>query len=194
MEMFKKIWPLMLVCLVIAVIGEYTDLFDRESASGQIVTEMIVSYEETKSDEKEESLRESEPVLPADDILTIYNSEDLANLLALKDPMDPSVAEFAEKYDGRTIEFDAAIMFINNHDDYKTRYDIMFYGGDYSETVVAGPSFKFVDVGVHDLGVHDLYLPGYVCAGQNIHIVAEVEKYDSNSGLFILDPVSISDR
>ncbi len=126
--------------------------------------------------------------------LTIENCEELASLLTLKDPFDASVAKFAEDYKGATIEFDACIAAMSNHGDYKTRYDILIYAGDYSETTVSGPSFQFVDVGVFDLGVDGLDLPSYISAGKNVHIIAEVGEFNPNSGLFELDPVSVTER
>lgn len=123
--------------------------------------------------------------------LTVDNCEDLKKILQLKDPADPIIKEFADKYKGKIIEFDGNITFINNHGNYKTRYDIGISQGDYNETQQSGPSFQFSDVGVYDLGIKELYLPDFVKTGSNIHIIAKVEEYNSKSQLFKLNPISI---
>ena len=50
-----------------------------------------------------------------------------------------------------------------------------------------GPYFKFQNVNYSDLNT-DL---DSVTVGLNVHITAEVEKYDSVSGLFYLKPISV---
>lgn len=130
----------------------------------------------------------------ADEVLTVENCEELAVILELKNEFDERIQDFAAKYAGRTIEFDGNIAYINNHGSYKTRYDLLIYAGDYSETSISGPNFQFSDVGVRDLGLSGLELPFFVRMGTNIHIVAEVEKFNDNSGLFMLDPISIEER
>lgn len=127
-------------------------------------------------------------------IFTVENNDDLAAVLLTKNEFDPIIKEFVEKYIGKTIEFNGNIISINNHNNYKTRYDILILAGDYSKTHVVGPNFQLSDVGVSDLGIKDLYLPKFVSAGNNIHIIAKVEKYDEKSGLFKLDPISIKAR
>lgn len=192
-ETLKKLWPLIaifVVGLAILLVNEKTGFLDEKSESEPTEHISIVATEET------EPVAETEDGATNDitDVLTVENCEDLAKLLTLKDPFDPSVTEFAEKYKGCIIEFDGCVAYLSNHGDYKTRYDILLYGCDYSETSVSGPSFQFEDVGVYDLGINDLYLPDYICAGRNVHIVAEVDGFDPNTGLFKLDPVSITDR
>lgn len=126
--------------------------------------------------------------------LTVENCEELAAILSVKNEFDQSIKDFAANHKGEIIEFDGNIAYIANHGSYNTRYDILVYGGDYSETSVSGPSFQFEDVGVIDLGLSGLFLPDFVKAGSNIHIVAEVEGYNEMSGLFELDTISIAER
>ena len=155
---------------------------------------------ETKSDEDtketEASVVETEPSgetkEPVEEILTVENCPDLNTLLSLKDPFDSFVKEFATKYKGCTIEFDGNIAYLNNHGSYKTRYDILVYAGDHSETSAMGPSFQFVDVNIFDLNLADD--TDDIGMGDNIHIVAKVGKYSENSGLFELDPISTQMR
>ncbi|MEW9122697.1 MAG: DUF4839 domain-containing protein [Thermotaleaceae bacterium] len=127
-------------------------------------------------------------------ILTVNNNEELAAVLAVKDPSDPIVGEFAKKYAGKTIEFDGNIADMMQNRDYKTRYDILIYAGDYSETTAIGPSFKFEDVNVSDLKLTGSDIPENIGMGQNLHITAVVKKYNEDSGLFMLKPVSTKIR
>lgn len=126
--------------------------------------------------------------------MTVKTSSDLANLLSIRDPLDPFVKEFARKYKGKTIEFDGNIAFMSNHGSYKTRYDILIYAGDYSETTALGPSFQFVDVNIHDLNLVGNNIPDSLHTGHNLHIVAKVVGYNESSGLFELKPISTKVR
>ena len=78
------------------------------------------------------------------------------------------------------------------HENYKTRYDILVYASDFSYDSVRGPSFKFENVNTSDLDT--LYLESQIEVGKNVRIVAKVDEFDSNSGLFYLDPVSVTER
>lgn len=137
------------------------------------------------NDESEESKKE---------ILTVNSNEDLAALLAVKDTSDPIVGEFAKKYAGRTIEFDGNIVNMMQHEDYKTRYDILIFAGDYSETTFSGPNFKFEDVSVLELNLTGSEIPENIGLGQNLHITAVVEEYNETSDLFFLKPISTEIR
>jgi hypothetical protein len=128
-------------------------------------------------------------------ILTVKNNADLAAVLAVKDEFDPIVGEFAKKYAGKTIEFDGNIADMMPHGNYKTRYDILIYPGDYNETTAIGPSFQFKDVNVvYDLKLTGSNIPETIGRGQNLHITAVVEEYNENNGLFFLKPVSTEIR
>ncbi len=130
-----------------------------------------------------------------EETLTATNNAELAYILAASDPGDPAIAAFAAKYQGRTIEFDGNIAYMNNHDGYETRFDLLIYAGDFSTTSAIGPNFQFRDINiVSDLQLTGANSPDLIGAGQNLHIVARVEAYEPNSQLFILEPVSTSVR
>ncbi len=116
------------------------------------------------------------------------------SLMLFKEKQNQSVGEFAKKYSGRTIEFDGNIAYMMKHEDFKTRFDILIYVGDYSETTAVGPSFKFEDVNISDLHLTGSKIPEYIEEGQNYHIIAKVEKYDEKSELFFLEPISTEIR
>ena len=103
-----------------------------------------------------------------------------------KAEIDESYSEFASKYKERVIEFDGQIADCTHHENYNTRFDYLITAIDDSNHQV-GPYFKFQNVNYSDLNT-DL---DSVTVGLNVHITAEVEKYDSVSGLFYLKPISV---
>lgn len=129
----------------------------------------------------------------AEEILTAATNADLAALLAGPD-CGGAVESFASTYAGRTIEFDGSIAAMNNHGDYDTRFDILVVPGDGGQSTV-GPNFQFRDVNiVSDLRLTGSNIPDTIGVGQNLHVIAQVEGYDSNSCLFLLKPVSTGIR
>lgn len=129
------------------------------------------------------------------DILTVENCPELAAMLELKADLDPSYGKFAETYKNRIIEFDGCITYLTNHEEYNTRYDLLISAGNYvnEDTANPGPTFKFIDVGVYELG-DGLKLSDFVKIGSNIRIQAKVKKYNSDTGIFELDPVLVNAR
>ena len=90
-----------------------------------------------------ETIIDDQPLL-----LTVENSEEFAEFISGKSEGDPFIKEFVSKNIGNTIVFEGNIAYMNNHGNYDTRYDILIYTGDYSETSFSGPIFKFEDVNV----------------------------------------------
>lgn len=156
------------------------DTSQNEEKTGEESTEKIKNTEENKDNTEE--------------VLNVNNCEELAALLSLKDEFDPSIAEFASKYQGRTIEFDGNVAYVSPHEGYNTRFDYLIYAGDYSESEVSGPSFQFEDVNYYDLHLEGDNVPDTFDVGLNIHVVAKIIEYDSESGLFKLEPVAITMR
>jgi len=142
-------------------------------------------------------------------ILTVENNEDLAALLTLKNSSDPSVKAFAAKYAGRTIEFNGNIasminfadeesnsnqIYTINYKDVDTRYDLLIYAGDYSETSAYGPNLKFAKVNMSDLHLTGNNIPDSIGRGQNLRITAKVQEYNEIQDLFLLQPISLEIR
>ncbi|MCI7499935.1 MAG: DUF4839 domain-containing protein, partial [Oscillospiraceae bacterium] len=124
------------------------------------------------------------------DNLTIENCPELASMLSNKADIDDTYSSFATKYKGRIIEFDGRIDYCTKYENYNTRFDYLVSAGDYDPDHQIGPSFKFENVNYYDLNT-DL---DTVSVGLNVHIIAEVKSFDRNSGLFYLDPVSVTGR
>ncbi len=122
--------------------------------------------------------------------LTVDNCPELSAMLSNKADMDSSYANFATKYQGKMIEFDGSTDYCTSHEGQKTRFDYLLSAGDFNPEHVAGPSFKFDNVSYYDLNT-DMDSVG---VGLNVHIIATVESYDSNTGLFYLKPVSVTKR
>lgn len=161
--------------------------------------EVIIKYHtlkkvDTKSAADSEAKGDSNVEKPTVEILTVGNCKDLAEILSKKDEFDPLIKEFAQKYAGRTIEFDGNTASVQQHGNYKTRFDYLISPGDYSETTVSGPSFQFRDVNYSDLHLTGDNVPDTFRVGLNIHIIATVGQYNETSGLFQLKPVSIKMR
>lgn len=144
------------------------------------------SNKKTDTESKEEKDTESE----AKENLTVDNCPELAAMLSNKAEIDPSYSDFAAKYKERTIEFDGRIDYCTHYENYDTRFDYLVSAGDYDPDHQIGPSFKFENVSYYDLHT-DM---DTVSVGWNVHIIAKVESFDANSGLFYLDPVSVTKR
>jgi hypothetical protein len=165
----------------------------------EATTRIVVSYHSfpPEDDEVEEELsRTPTPADVAPVTQTVENNAELASLLALMDYCSPAIADFATKFKGQSIQFDATIKAMNKHGSYDTRYDILIGAGDYSPTAGTGPAFQFEDENiVSDLGLTGPNIPDPLGVGQNLRVTAIVEDYDANGGcLFHLDPVSTEIR
>lgn len=124
-----------------------------------------------------------------DEPITVKNNQEFASI-AKVDYCSDEVAAFASKYAGRTVEFDGSISAMNNHNDYKTRYDILISMGTKGSEATLGPAFQFNNVGMYDLHLigDD---SGTVGVDDRMHIVAEVGDFSAQHGcLFQLDPIS----
>jgi hypothetical protein len=129
-----------------------------------------------------------------DVVLTPESSPELAALLAVTDYCAPDAAAFAAAHGGETIAFPEYVGGIGPHDGATTRYDILLGAGDFSETSAPGPSFQFRDVNTtSDLG-WVVAAPDAIGAGTNLNITAVIDRYEENSCLFLLDPVTTSVR
>lgn len=146
--------------------------------------------------EKEPAQQQKPQQADSNGIITAANNPEFAALLGVKDPFDSSVAAFAEKYKGRTIEFDGNIAG-NIPNDKHPRYlfdDTLVYAGDYSTESVNGPSFRFEGITWSDFHDGSVGIPAFVREGQNVHIKATVDKYNPDNGIFKLDLVEMTER
>ena len=152
-------------------------------------TEVIIRYHAFPEKESEVTEQKTEENTKQED--TIENNDQNSKG---EDKIDEVYANFANKYSGRTIEFDGRIDYVSKHGDYDTRYDILVGAGDYDPNHVIGPSFQFENVNYYDLGLDTLLLEEKIKVGKNVRIVAKVVEFNSDNTLFYLDPVSVIDR
>lgn len=149
-------------------------------------TETTSEPNKTDSTSKPEPSEADSPT----DNLTIDNCPELAAILSNKAEIDESYSSFASKYKGKIIEFDGRIDYCTKHGNYNTRFDYLVSAGDYDPNHQIGPTFKFEDVNYYDLNTN----LDTVSVGLNVRITAKVVSFDSNSGLFYLEPVSVKGR
>lgn len=148
----------------------------------------------SEASQTEPSLSESSAPAPTEvpaQVLTAENCPALAALLQLSDPLDPTVGEFASAYYGDTIEFDGCISNLMHHGNYDTRFDVLIGAGDYDPNSARGPQFHLTDVNFYDMNVTG---GDSVYTGLNVRVTAEVGEYNSMSGLFELEIVSMEIR
>ncbi len=126
--------------------------------------------------------------------LTVANSEELAALLAVGDYCDESIERFANRYTGRTIAFDGSIANMATRADYDTRYDILLGAGDDGAKTGLGPAFRFEDVNVLELNLIGANMPDRVGVGDKFRFIVEVDEFDSDSCIFVVEPVSTEGR
>ena len=98
---------------------------------------------------------------------------------------------FAAAYSGRTIEFDGNIAYMASHNGAKTRFDVLIYAGDYSETSAKGPNMQYKDVNYRDMGASGI---DSVQMGLNVRIRAKVGSYNSSTDILSLTPISMTAR
>ncbi|WP_308652990.1 DUF4839 domain-containing protein [uncultured Anaerococcus sp.] len=125
-------------------------------------------------------------------VTTVNNNEDFRKLLSLKNEFDPFIAEFSEKYYGKTVEFDGNIGNIQNYSSmggkiYKTRFNVLITSGDFDPDSASGPYFRFTNIS-------GTQLPNITSSGYPVKIKAKVGLYYEQNGLFELNPISIETR
>jgi uncharacterized lipoprotein YehR (DUF1307 family) len=147
-----------------------------------------------KPNAEKPKVEKSKEVKPKVENLTVDNCKELAEILSTKDESSPLFKEFAQKYAGRTIEFDGNTAYVSKHGNYETRFDYLIFAGDYSTTTFSGPEFQFRNVNYYDLHLTGDNIPDPFGVGLNIRIIATVVEYDENPGLILLKPVSIKMR
>lgn len=173
--------------------------------------EIVISYHtfpsEDSGDDTGDAPQAADPVASEtdDEILTVDNCSELAEMLAINADRDPAYSKFAREYRGKTIEFDGSIDYKENHSSYNPfngtsavseyEYDILVSYGDYSADHQTGPTIKIENVSSRKLG-YDVSksLPDFMAVGSNVRIRARVGGYDTDTGLFTMYLESITAR
>lgn len=155
------------------------DSESNSSDSSQSETSMM------SSEVTEDTTNSSDTTADSNEVITIDNNTDFAEIMSIKGDNDPKFDEFAKKYMYKTIEFDGNIIFFQKHPNKKTRYDVMFMGGNYidADTFNPGPTFRVQDVGMYELA-KDSSAPEYIKVGLNGHYKFKIVGYRSDSAIF----------
>lgn len=185
------------VALILAIVG-IASLFQGDddapatTAAPSTSTSSDIQSEaasEPPSEEPEGTATESDE---PDEVITAKNNDDFAALL-VGGECDKAVKGFAGENADRTIEFDGGIADMAPHGSYDTRYDILVTPGNKGPNAIVGPYFKFEDVNAGDLNFTGS-VPNRFGTGDLIHVVADVEEYDPQTCLLLLEPVSTEFR
>lgn len=184
---------------------------DIEDENGGKVNESSV-VSSTNSEDNASSVSESEivsiPTEPSEPVvsepeivstpnetestITVDNCAELQNLIYLDSQTDQAaIKSFAEKYKGKTLELEMLTAFVQNHGNYKTRFDYLLYAVQNGSAMLAGPAFMFEDVNYFDLNLTGSNIPDSFGTGIHCRVKAKIEGYDSASQWILLDPVSI---
>ena len=167
---------------------------DKEDITSDVKDE---AYEGASKQAKVKSVRVSgsDVTFVLDRMLTITadNNDEFAHILQLGDTSDESISRFAERYEGKLIEFDGCIAYMDHHGNTKTRYDILIYAMDYDPDGAIGPNFVYYDVAVTSLDWRGTISDG-IHTGMNLHFIARVDSFNSFSEVFRLKPVELSLR
>ena len=117
--------------------------------------------------------------------ITAKNNKDFAKLISSQN--DKVSKAFYKKYKGEKIKFKGSIDYIDKYKDYDTRYTVLASAWDYSADSQKGPTFKFENVGVYELGKG-------IYTGANVTIKATVDGYNEDTGIIYLNSIEIKKR
>ena len=198
--------------LIAVIIGVYSDKSTTVSTPSSTQTSSTVEKSVEKTSESfstsssstpasssststSSSSTESSSTSPAQsDVITTENNEEFKALLQTDD--SSTITNFIQKYKGQIIEFDGHIADITHYKNYKTKFDILIYGGNYlgTEQAPSGPNFKFVNITTVSNAAFNSFNGENISKGQNIHIKAQIGNYNSTQELVYLSPIEVSPR
>ncbi|WP_449161404.1 DUF4839 domain-containing protein [Streptococcus sp.] len=141
------------------------------------------------------SSTESSSTSPAQSaVITTENNEEFKALLQTDD--SSTITNFIQKYKGQIIEFDGHIADIAHYKNYKTKFDMLIYGGNYlgAEQAPSGPNFKFVNITTVSNAAFNSFNGENISKGQSVHIKAQIGNYNSTQDLVYLSPIEVSPR
>lgn len=165
---------------------------DKDTKKNSSSSKTSSSSSTTSSNSSQASSNTSDTPTPSEtQVINPDNNPEFASILKTEDPA--AISDFVQKYKGKVVEFNGYVAYFNPHGNYKTRYDILIYAGDYPGPDLAspGPAFQFNDVA--PTSVFRNFSGDGIGIGQNIHIKATIREF-SKGELFILDPIEVTER
>lgn len=173
-----------------SIVEKSVEKTNEVSSTSQSSTSISSSSTSTSS-----SSTESSSTSPAQSaVITTENNEEFKALLQTDD--SSTITNFIQKYKGQIIEFDGHIADIAHYKNYKTKFDMLIYGGNYlgAEQAPSGPNFKFVNITTVSNSAFNSFNGENISKGQNVHIKAQIGNYNSTQDLVYLSPIEISPR
>lgn len=173
-----------------SIVEKSVEKTNEASSTSQSSTSISSSSTSTSS-----SSTESSSTSPAQSaVITTENNEEFKALLQTDD--SSTITNFIQKYKGQIIEFDGHIADIAHYKNYKTKFDMLIYGGNYlgAEQAPSGPNFKFVNITTVSNAAFNSFNSENISKGQNVHIKAQIGNYNSTQDLIYLSPIEISPR
>lgn len=173
-----------------SIVEKSVEKTNEASSTSQSSTSISSSSTSTSS-----SSTESSSTSPAQSaVITTENNEEFKALLQTDD--SSAITNFIQKYKGQVIEFDGHIADIAHYKNYKTKFDMLIYGGNYlgAEQAPSGPNFKFVNITTVSNAAFNSFNGENISKGQNVHIKAQIGNYNSTQDLVYLSPIEVSPR
>ena len=173
-----------------SIVEKSVEKTNEVSSTSQSSTSISSSSTSTSS-----SSTESSSTSPAQSaVITTENNEEFKALLQTDD--SSTITNFIQKYKGQIIEFDGHIADIAHYKNYKTKFDMLIYGGNYlgAEQAPSGPNFKFVNITTVSNAAFNSFNGENISKGQNVHIKAQIGNYNSTQDLVYLSPIEVSPR
>ena len=173
-----------------SIVEKSVEKTNEVSSTSQSSTSISSSSTSTSS-----SSTESSSTSPAQSaVITTENNEEFKALLQTDD--SSTITNFIQKYKGQIIEFDGHIADIAHYKNYKTKFDMLIYGGNYlgAEQAPSGPNFKFVNITTVSNSAFNSFNGENISKGQNVHIKAQIGNYNSTQDLVYLSPIEVSLR
>lgn len=173
-----------------SIVEKSVEKTNEASSTSQSSTSISSSSTSTSSSSTEYS--STSPAQSA--VITTENNEEFKALLQTDD--SSTITDFVQKHKGQIIEFDGHIADIAHYKNYKTKFDMLIYGGNYlgAEQAPSGPNFKFVNITTVSNAAFNSFNGENISKGQNVHIKAQIGNYNSTQDLVYLSPIEVSPR
>lgn len=171
---------------------EVCDIATAQRALDEVLGMRAPVQTTTTTAEVSESM--TDPKEEQSSYITIDNNENFAELMRISDQADSTTIKNLLKLikkEGKIVEFDGCVVFLMQHENYKTRFDVLVVGGDYRAERVYGPLFTFENVSFYDMNVSGTDI---VDGGTNFHIIAKLEGFNDEGNYVILDPIELKVR
>ncbi|MEL0446232.1 DUF4839 domain-containing protein [Streptococcus pneumoniae] len=173
-----------------SIVEKSVEKTNEASSTSQSSTSISSSSTSTSSSSTEYS--STSPAQSA--VIMTENNEEFKALLQTDN--SSTITNFIQKYKGQIIEFDGHIADIAHYKNYKTKFDMLIYGGNYlgAEQAPSGPNFKFVNITTVSNAAFNSFNGENISKGQNVHIKAQIGNYNSTQDLVYLSPIEVSPR